>query len=116
VQVRSLDGSSVLQTVPTPAFGDEQPPTPELPSRIDVSAPSDGAHDSVRHFTVGGQDGGEYRVRASIDQGADGMLVLATSLADVNNTLRQLLMIELLVTAIVLAALAAGGLWVVRLG
>ncbi len=116
VQVRSLDGSSVLQTVPTPAFGDEQPPTPQLPSRIDVSAPSDGAHDSVRHFTVDGQDGGEYRVRASIDQGADGMLVLATSLADVNNTLRQLLMIELLVTAIVLAALAAGGLWVVRLG
>jgi two-component system OmpR family sensor kinase len=59
---------------------------------------------------------GRFRVRASVDSGANVMIVLATSLHDVNATLHQLLLIELLVTAAVLAALALLGLWVVRVG
>src|SRR5262245_30823421 len=116
VQLRTLDGGTVLQTQNQPSFGDESPPSPKLPSTVPVSPPEADQRESVRYFTVGGEDGGEYRVRASIDLGADGMLVVASSLADVDKTLRELLLIELLVTAIVLAALAAGGLWVVRLG
>ena len=44
------------------------------------------------------------------------MLVVATPLNDVLGTLHRLLLIELLVTAAVLAALAVLALWVVRLG
>jgi len=44
------------------------------------------------------------------------LLIIATSLGDVDSTLHRLLLIELLATAAVLAALAAVGLWVVRLG
>jgi two-component system OmpR family sensor kinase len=44
------------------------------------------------------------------------MLIVATSLHDVDSTLHRLFMIELLVTAAVIAALALLGLWVVRLG
>jgi two-component system OmpR family sensor kinase len=44
------------------------------------------------------------------------MVIVATSLHDVDGTLHRLLLIELLVTAAVLAALVALGMWVVRLG
>jgi len=116
VQLRTLDGGTVLQTQNQPSFGHESPPSPKLPATVAVSQPVGDQRESVRSFTVDGENGGQYRVRASIDEGADAMLVIASSLADVNKTLRELLLIELLVTAIVLVALAAGGLWVVRLG
>ena len=44
------------------------------------------------------------------------MLVVATSLADVDSTLDRLLLIELIVTVLVIAGLVALGLWLVRLG
>src|SRR5262249_42201874 len=58
-----------------------------------------------------------YRVRASIEpQNPGAVLFVATSLADVEDTLHRLLLIELIATAAVLAALGGVGLWVVRLG
>ena len=77
-----------------------------------------GQGDRVHYFTVSSQDGGErYRVRASIEpQASNYLLIVATSLSGVDSTLHRLLLIELLVTAVVLVALAALGLWVVRLG
>ena len=61
--------------------------------------------------------GDSYRVRASIEpQRANCILIVAAPLNDVNSTLHRLLLIELLVTAFVLAAIALLGLWVVRLG
>ena len=55
-------------------------------------------------------------MRASIEpQARNYVLIIATSLSDVDSTLHQLFWIELLVTALVLAAIAALGLWVVRL-
>jgi two-component system OmpR family sensor kinase len=55
-------------------------------------------------------------VRASIEPEAPSyILVIAASLSDVDSTLNQLLWIEALVTALVLAAIAALGLWVIRL-
>jgi two-component system OmpR family sensor kinase len=73
--------------------------------------------EAVTYFTVPGEDGGgEYRVRASIAEDDRAMLVLATSLSDVSSTLDRLLLIELVVTAVVLGAIIALGLWLVRLG
>src|SRR5439155_10298397 len=60
---------------------------------------------------------GRYRVRASIEpQARHTIVILAAPLNGVDSTLHRLLLIELLVTASVLAALALLGLWVVRLG
>src|SRR5439155_9771236 len=60
---------------------------------------------------------GRYRVRASIEpQARHTIVILAAPLNGVDSTLHRLLLIELLVTASVLAALALVGLWVVRLG
>ena len=110
VQYRSADGKTILGTSGLAV-------TPELPETISMSDAHAEGPDSVRYFTVGSDDGsGRYRVRAALEQEMGGMLVLAASLHDVDATLHRLLMIELLVTAAVLLALAAGGFWVVRLG
>jgi two-component system OmpR family sensor kinase len=86
--------------------GTEAPSPPNLPTTI--TAPSS--------FTADAEDGGgRYRVHAEQTFGGD-TLVVATPLDDVDATLRRLLLIMLLVTGLVLGALAALGLWVVRLG
>ena len=80
---------------------------------------SSGEHgpDRVTYFTVGAQTGSSrYRVRASVDPGDSLVLVVALSLRDVDSTLHRLLVIEVLVTAAVLAAIVALGLWIVKLG
>jgi two-component system OmpR family sensor kinase len=116
VQLRNANGT-VVCTRPLRGFSNEVISPPRLPAQISV-APSDGgtAPEPARYFTVPAQDGGgRYRVRASREHDGS-ILVTARSLADVDATLSRLLWIELLVTAAVLAALAALGLWVVRLG
>ena len=116
VQVRSLDGKTVVATVPGASLPGEEAPSPALPDAIEPPEGSNG-HEAVAYFTVASSDdGGRYRVRASIEDGASGMLVVATSLADVDSTLHRLLLIELVVTAIVVGGIAGLGLWVVRLG
>ena len=108
VQVRSGNGD-VACSSQVPGFDATASP-PRLPA---VVAASDGP----RYFTVSSEDGeSRYRVRASSEPHSGATLIVATSLADVDATLRRLLLIELLVTAAVVAALAALGLWVVRLG
>jgi two-component system OmpR family sensor kinase len=114
IQIRSLDGTVLCSNQTTPIDGSTLSP-PQLPATI--AAPSSGDPDGARYFTTPAQDGGgRYRVRVSVEPGSSTMLVAATPLTDVDATLRQLLWIELLVTAVVLVALAALGLWVVRLG
>jgi two-component system, OmpR family, sensor kinase len=118
VQLRSLDGTQVLATRPMQTFpGQSSRPAPRLPAKISVSETGGSGRDHARYFTVPAQAGEDrYRVRASIEPGASAMLVVAASLHDVDDTLERLLLIELLVTAGVLLALAVLGLWVVRLG
>jgi two-component system, OmpR family, sensor kinase len=116
-QFRSADGTRVLATYPAQPRPDQPSSSPSLPATISLPAAPAGGPDKVRYFTVPAATGaGKFRVRASLDAGATVMIVLATSLHDVNATLHQLLLIELLVTAAVLAALALLGLWVVRVG
>jgi two-component system, OmpR family, sensor kinase len=93
-------------------------PPPKLPQTLNVGFRREPDGDRVSYFTVSAvSGGGSYRVRASIEQHHPGyVLVLASSLAGISSTLHRLLLIELVVTAAVLAALAALGLWIIRMG
>ena len=115
VQLRSNSGQ-VLYSSGVPHFpGTKAPSPPKLPATITGLHPQ--GPDLVRYFTVPAVSGGSrYRVRASLDAGSPNLLIIASSLDDVDGTLHRLTLIELLATAAVLAALAALGLWVVRLG
>ena len=118
VQTRAQDGTTVLTTRPVSApQGQSTPSPPRLPDTISMKGASTQGSDLVRYFTVSAQDGGDrYRVRASFEGNSNDMLVIATSLHDVDGTLQRLLLIELLVTGVVLLALGAAGFWVVSLG
>ena len=108
IQVRTGNGD-VACTSQQSGFDATASP-PRLPAV--VAAP-----DGPRYFTVSSEDGtSRYRVRASNEPHSGATVIVATSLADVDATLRRLLLIELLVTGAVVAGLAALGLWVVRLG
>jgi len=99
---------------PRPGPPPERPP-PRLPATI--SQLSAKGPEPTRYFDAPATEGGtRYRVRASLDPGIAYMLVVATPLDDVYSTLHRLLLVELLVTAAVLAAIVGLGLWVVRLG
>ena len=116
VQVRSLGGDTVLATFAGETLPGARAPAPDLPGRVAPPGGS-GEPEAVRYFTVSGDKGGaRYRVRASIGQGDRAMLLVATSLREVDSTLHRLLVIELVVTALVLGAIVALGLWLVRLG
>jgi two-component system, OmpR family, sensor kinase len=114
-QLRAPDGDVVCSFQMT-SFGDRPPSPPELPTEIGLGKFAGGPPRTVS-FTVPAKDGdGRYRVRASTDPETGATIVAATPLDDVDATLRRLLLIMLLVTVAVLAALGALGLWVVRLG
>jgi two-component system OmpR family sensor kinase len=117
VQLRRTDGT-IIETGHAPAFsGGTHTPDPKLPKTIPLSERENGNGERVSYFTTGARaGGGRYRVRASADPGIAGILVVATSLAGVDSTLHRLVLVELLVTALVLGAIALVGLWVVRLG
>jgi two-component system, OmpR family, sensor kinase len=92
---------------------------PEVGSAISLpSRPNTREGDRVRFFTVEATEGSvDYRVRASVEGGHPGyVLLIAAPLASENNTLHRLLRIELLVTAAVLATMMALALWIVRIG
>jgi two-component system OmpR family sensor kinase len=118
-ELRAANGRTVLMRLTVFRFrGQAKPPAPLLPPTIHVSAQPNEGPDRASYFTVGAShSGAQYRVRAAIEPELNGtMLIVATSLHDVNSTLHRLFFVELLVTLAVLAALAALGLWIVRLG
>ena len=117
IQTRRLDGAIVKEKFVPLFAGDESGPKPLLPKAISLPSAS-GVGDRVSFFTVPAVSGsGQFRVRASIEAGfPNQILIIATPLAGAQGTLHRLLLIELLVTALVLAAIGALGLWVVRLG
>lgn len=108
VELRSGSGE-VVCSVTVVETAAEAGTRPALPADI-AGGPG------VSFFTVDATGGDErYRVRASqAPRGAT--LVVARSRADVDATLGRLLAVMLVVTAAVLAALAALALWVVRVG
>jgi two-component system OmpR family sensor kinase len=129
VQLRSRTTGQVVCSTPVrdltgppgpsagPPRSDERPTTPRLPTTISLSGSSTGGAEPSRYFdTPSASEGGQYRVRASLDPGIGFMLVVARPLHDVYDTLRRLLLIELLVTSAALGAIGLLGFWVVRLG
>lgn len=117
-QLRAGDGRQVLEGLGSTAILPGEQPVPDLPAVIRVPATPNDGPDRASYFTVGSMNGGEsFRVRASIGPPDPmHMLILAAPLGDVTSTLHRLFIIELLVTALVLATLVALALWVVRLG
>jgi two-component system, OmpR family, sensor kinase len=119
IEVRQLNQKIVGATCIREFGQSTAAPGPELPAKITLPARanvSDG--DRVTFFTAPAlSGGGSYRVRASIEPRAPNrILVIATPLNELNSTLHRLLLIELAVTAIVLAAMVALGMWIVRIG
>jgi two-component system, OmpR family, sensor kinase len=120
VQVRD-GGDNVIVTVEGRAR-DAPSSAPRLPDRVVSITPAAGpdvvpGNEPARLLTLSARERGgpRYRVRVSSLPGG-GALVVALPLRDTFSTLHHLLLIELLVSIGVLAAAAAGGLWLVRLG
>ncbi len=110
VDWKSPDGTSILSGS---TRGQYTTATPSLPAEIS------GLHgvDDVRYFTVDSrrEGGPSFRVRA--EQLQDGStLMVALPLDEVNRTLHQLVVIELVVSGAALLAAILLGLWLVRIG
>ncbi|HEU4839869.1 MAG TPA: HAMP domain-containing sensor histidine kinase, partial [Ilumatobacteraceae bacterium] len=68
-------------------------------------------------FTAGSVDSDvRYRVRAAADEVTGGFELTALPLTDVDDTVGQLVLAEVLATTLIVALLAAVGWWVLRLG
>jgi two-component system OmpR family sensor kinase len=119
VQVRRV-GEGASNTVCIPAFpGEDELSPPKLPAHMSLPSHATSPEgDRVRFFDVSAASGsGRYRVRASEEARHPGyVLLIAQPLRDLDSTLHRLLLIEILVTAVVLAALAALALWIIRIG
>jgi two-component system OmpR family sensor kinase len=119
-EVRTLTEQVLRKLTCSPQFSQSQRlPYPKLPATVSIPARANTPEgDRVAYLTVGAvKGGGHYRVRASIEsRGKNRILLVAAPLNGVESTLHRLLLIELLVTAFVLAGLGALGLWVVRIG
>jgi two-component system, OmpR family, sensor kinase len=120
IQRRRLNGvvlgGGTICFAPFP--GSEQAPGPNLPARVSLPAlPNTPEGDRVRFFTVPATSGsGRYRVRASEEAQFPGyVLLIAQPLRTEDSTLHRLFLIEVLVTVVVLAALAALALWIIRI-
>jgi two-component system OmpR family sensor kinase len=115
VQIRKLDNTIVASRTirQFPDEGDTEAP-PLLPKTIKIP-PGSGEH--AVYFTAPARTGdGRYQVRASTDPSTPNFITIAaTLLTGVDSTLHRLLLIELLVTLVVLGAMTALGLWVVRI-
>ena len=83
-----------------------QYPAPSLPANPPMN----------RLFTVGSSSGTNFRVLAEPTLNQPGYTVIAIPLTDVSQTLHRLFLVEALVIAAVLLALAALAGWLVRLG
>jgi two-component system OmpR family sensor kinase len=117
VQIRR--GESIVRNDCATQFpGEREPVAPAYPQSVSLPDEPNAGGDRTRFLTVGARGGsGRYRVRAWTDDSAPGyVFFLAAPLKSVDSTLHRLLLIELLVTAAVLAGLVALGLWVVRVG
>ena len=125
IQIRKPDGK-VIFTGMTPSTGHDSASAPVVPAKITLRRrpANDGwgraaarRGDRARYLTVPAKSGGgHYRVRASIDPRARACSSSGHRCSDVQSTLGRLLLIELLVTAAVLAAIFGLGLWIVRIG
>jgi two-component system OmpR family sensor kinase len=109
-QLREADGTVIEHS--SFAFGGEEVPLPALPAELTATSPR-----SISPITVGQREGGSEQFRAAAVRTLGGLTtVVAVPLGDTDATLHRLAVIELIVSAAILAALALGGWWLVGLG
>jgi two-component system OmpR family sensor kinase len=109
-EARNADGDVIAVTT----FGYQESAVPPLPATLPPSDVDADGFTSTVAFTV--RDGGTaWRVLATTLQ-SGGALVVAVPLTETTATLRRLLGVELVASAIVLAAVTALALWLVRIG
>jgi two-component system OmpR family sensor kinase len=109
-ELRDRSGDAVRSTF----FGFQQLPPPELsPGLTDPELPH-----RARVVTVdsGGPDPLRYRALATPLPGAAGTLIVAIPLFEVDQTLKRLVVGEVVVSLVVLGVVAALALWLVRVG
>ena len=115
VELRTATGA-VIDGQQCPAYLGSTAYSPALPSTITGFA-TDASGQKVASFDAPSTTSGgpEFRVRAT--ELADGsQLVVAAPLGDTGDTLHDLLLIELAVSAAALVIALAGGFWLVRIG
>ncbi len=115
--VRNANGTIRFPANPSPVYVDGKAYSPSLPAHISGFEKSAVGEDPAVLFNASSTKTGgpEFRVLA-VQRSDHDVVVLATSLDDVNTTLHGLLVIELTVTALALLAAIILGLWVVRVG
>ncbi|MGI8425854.1 MAG: sensor histidine kinase [Actinomycetota bacterium] len=89
---------------------------PNLPAKLPGAESASSRQRQV--FTADSTGGGHfrYRVMATPIPGERGTVVVAIPLAEVDATLHRLVLVEAIVTAAVLVAMAAAATWMVRVG
>ena len=109
-EVRNRNGSTRINA--TYSLSGDSDAAPALPDQL----PGSGAAGSRERFTAGAvEGGGDFRVLAeSLPRG--GTLIVAMPLDEVHDTLRRLLVAEILVAAAVVGALSAMSWWLVGVG
>jgi two-component system OmpR family sensor kinase len=109
-QLRDAEGKVLSHT--SAVFGGEQVALPALPEGLEASAAND-----ISPVTVGQRGGGSEQFRLAEVRMPDGTsTVVAVPLGDTAATLNHLAVIELIVSAAILLALALGGWWLVGVG
>ncbi len=110
-QLRTASGKVVEEV--SFAYGELDVARPDLSGDLDLTA----AGEDPQVFTVGQRGGGSTKFRAIALREAGGVvLVVAVPLGDVQSTLSRLRLIQLIVSAAILVALALLGWWLVRVG
>jgi two-component system OmpR family sensor kinase len=105
-------GGNVLNAISFTYSGEDQP-TPVLPDPL--PAPAAGERSAV--FSAGSTAGGQasgFRVLVERVPAVDRVLVVAIPLAETRQTLTRLLSIEVVVSLVVLGALAAAAWWLIK--
>ena len=108
-ELRDASGETVTRI--TFSYGEPDLPRPRLPADL----PAAGSPDEVAPVAVEGSGGSGFRAAAIAAPGGE-TVVVAVPLTEAEQTLDRLLLIEIVVTALVLAALAAVAWSVVRVG
>jgi two-component system OmpR family sensor kinase len=113
-EVRTASGV-VISAQSCPAYVNGSPYTPSLPGTIAGLSTSGGG--SVAYFDAPATvaDGPTFRVRASLLDDGD-VLVVAQPLGDIGSTLHRLFLVELAVTGGAVLIALLGGLWLVHIG
>jgi two-component system OmpR family sensor kinase len=110
-QLRNADGEVVARK--SFGFGGETFAVPDLSGELRISSLQGDKHP----FTVGARAGGSEQFRVVAERGPGGIVtVAAVPLGDTHSTLDRLALIEIVVSAAILVALALLGWWLVRVG